>query len=250
MTSEDLFRAEWLKHEIYKLPPYEMAAMGGEIATDQATLFIAGYQAAIRQCFIAPESLQTERQWSSYAASEGSPVLAVENFETQSVTLSGEKTWIAAIEHVENLIVQIRDNGQVRHYFVPVSTKGLALVTNPTPKMLPELSQGRAHLDDIVIPLRQRLDGDEAKAFPLAEATMFLLALSANITQQASSSEIRSRALMTMDNITEHFPITPKRLLECYSDIQSLKLHPDNGSFVECNDLLTLYIGGLKKHLR
>ena len=257
MTNEANFRAAWLDQGIHELDPFDMAVAGGSIAADQATVFIAGYQAAIRRCFSSLSKLSNTTQWSSFAASEREPLAATEDTITKTVLLHGEKTWIAAIDHVENLIVQVREDGTKRFYYVPVDTPGLNLKPNSSPRMLPDLSQGIAQFDNVSVSLDYRLPDTAAKNFPATEATMFLIALCAAISNDKSLNDVPELAALAME-VTGNLPRAASTKIEelrgMYSRLNSILREEaattgNSDSIVQkCKDLIALYSRGLQNH--
>ena len=98
--------------------------------------------------------------------------------EAEGFRLDGYKTWIAAVDHVDDLVV--RASGEAAgYYLVPRGAPGLSLERNPAPSMLPGLSQGRARLSDVRLSSSRRLDSARVAAFGATEAYFIYVAFAA-----------------------------------------------------------------------
>ena len=92
MNEQDYY-ALW-QQTVTATDPFTMAQQGGSAAAEPATIFIAGYQAAIRATF--PEL--RDQLWYSFAVSEDRSETSTRpgvTLDTRRIT--GFKTWIAAV---------------------------------------------------------------------------------------------------------------------------------------------------------
>jgi len=172
-ATEHNYRTAWQSRfeQLNPPTPWALAVAGGQCAIDLANVFIAGYQAAIRATFSVAFT-----GWVSYAASEDRseinplPGLSVTRSPDQGYVLNGCKTWIAAIDHVDELVV--KGGGATPGYFrVARGTPGLTLAPNPkAPSMLPTLSQGRALFSNVLLDESAKLAPGQIKQFATLEA--------------------------------------------------------------------------------
>ena len=164
--------------------PLERALRHGACADRLAWVFCAGYQAALAEGF--PEF--DGPGWSCLAASvrEGATPCTFEHDEI-GPRLDGEKSWIAAVNQVDRLVVAVGE-GETRCFVhVTRGAEGLAFEDPGPASFLRELSQGRAHFDG-VRPGAGAVLADPARArrFRGAEALFVLAALAARLEDQAA----------------------------------------------------------------
>ena len=147
-----------------------MALTGGLVADRLAWVFMAGYQAACRHAFPTAQL----RSWVAYAASEDrksdEPLPGVTLHGTPSSgSLSGFKTWIAAANTVEQLVVKVGTGPEARYFLIDRTSPGLSIDTGPVAGFLPELSQGRAHFEATPVTDDNLLDASRVRQFGLLE---------------------------------------------------------------------------------
>ena len=159
-TSEATYAQAWrsMFAGVEHWRPFDLAVAGGACAEDLAQVFIAGYQAAIRATF--PDVAFAG--WAAFVVSEDRSVTnplpgVTAQADGDALVLNGHKSWIAAVDHVDDLVV--RASGEAAgYYLVPRGAPGLTLERNPAPSMLPELSQGRARLSNVRLSDLNKLD--------------------------------------------------------------------------------------------
>lgn len=173
------YHAAWLEHEVGIGDPFLTAALGGAIADRLAWVFLAGHQATVRHCF---PGLPAERGWSAFVNSEDRSGL----FPGTSLTggpgswrLSGSKSWIAAADHVDRLVVSARQN-EVPFAVIRRDLAGVLIESGEPRTYLSELVQGHAMFDNVVVG-DQQLFGDEDTfvVFRFAEPAYVRAALNA-----------------------------------------------------------------------
>lgn len=169
------FKAAW-----QALPEDSLASRaiaGGAVAGSLSEVFCAAYQSAVRQCF---EGLD-QNSWYCFAASEDRrgelPPVRLED-----TRLSGSKTWIAASDLVDKLVVTT--DGPI--VLVDRSAEGLRIENGEPKTFLPELAQGRAHFDATPISSTIRMKGD----FGLAEAFYVTCASAGYLSRWGSDAEL------------------------------------------------------------
>ena len=139
------WKAKANKHKVLA-DPKELAMIGGKLCLNATPsfIFIAGYQAAIRATFTEVKN----HNLLAYAASEDrsdgerKPGVTIEND-----CLYGVKTWVAASKFVEQLILKVGRGPSAKYVTVNVSASEISLSHKPTPRFLPELSQGEAEFN-------------------------------------------------------------------------------------------------------
>lgn len=190
------FCKAWRETVLPKWPckPVALAIRGGRMASQFAQVFIAGYQAAIRATFpqipfTGLATLAVSEDRNSIDPLPGVTWCAC----ADGVELSGYKTWVAACDQVEQLVVKARGQapGQSGYFLVDVNQPGLLLESNPNPSMLPQLSQGRASLQAVVLSSSRRVESDLVVGFGRAEALCIYAAFVAMVWQQSEQEPVR-----------------------------------------------------------
>jgi hypothetical protein len=139
MNEQDYY-TRW-QQNVAAADPFTMAKQAGSFALEPATVFMAGYQAAIRATF--PEL--GDQRWYSFAVSEDRS----ENSTRPGVTLdagriTGFKTWIAAVNCVDALVVKVGSGGDACYGVVSSDDEAVHLTANSAPRFLAAMSQGQA----------------------------------------------------------------------------------------------------------
>ncbi|XOV84955.1 MAG: hypothetical protein ACFHXK_07485 [bacterium] len=220
------------------------AVRGGWLAGNLSQVFIAGYQAAIRQTFSNPGLTGIAAFAVSEDRSTTSPLPGVIwHPHAEGVMLSGYKTWVAAIAQVEHLIVKARgkEAGQSGFFVVPVTLEKVQLDEYPAPSRLPGLSQGRAFLDQVVLPATGRLDSAHVADFARHEALFIysaFLALVWRSTPDGAKEKAAAGALL--EDMEQHFAAQTSTLdLSSFDEqVQSLRQQLAGGRWSEDADFL------------
>ena len=120
----------------------------GARAERLAWVFQAGYQSAVRACF--PEFHGPGLSCLAATTREGAEPCRLEE-DGPGWRLYGEKTWIAAVDHVARLVVAVDTADGPVFAHVPRDAAGLTL-ENPRPaSFLAELSQGTARFEGVAL---------------------------------------------------------------------------------------------------
>lgn len=210
--------------------PREIAEAGGALATTPGQIFIAGYQAAIRQTFAD----LLDKCWYSFAVTEDrnsenpKPGLTMSDHR-----VTGFKTWIAGAHNVDKIVVKV-GNGQEAQYGV-VDNDETVVITLRDGRFLSDMTQGMAEFCSS--PLTP-IDGSHVARFrqyepqfiyiaflacvakqdwPIAEQAQHLLVLDQNLKSLDQSVEELVNA-MSNHNLTlgENWPVD-QRLFTMYS---------------------------------
>ena len=166
--SEFEYKKIWIEHTSHIDDLLSMAVTGGLIADRLSWVFVAGYQAACRHAF----SNCSFEGWVAYAASEDrkeNPPLPAVTWDQQNNSVSGVKTWVAAAQTVDQLIIKIGSGSAARYGLVHRNAENLTIETGRTPRFLPELTQGLAHFDHVQGADVEILTGDQIRLFGLLE---------------------------------------------------------------------------------
>ena len=171
-----------------------MAIAGGLCADRLAWVFIAGYQAAIR-CTFSDAVLSG---WAAFAVSEDRqpdnplPGVTVQH-DSQGQVLTGHKTWVAAAEHIDQLIIKAGHRSNAQYFLLDRDEPGLTLTLRPAGNFLSELSQGAAHLNGVRVTKRQLLDGARVALFGPREALFIYAAFCAFVLAKSPDPTQRER---------------------------------------------------------
>ncbi len=165
------------QREVVSTRPFDMAVEAGRVAENPGLIFIAGYQAAIRATFPGLEA----KRWYSFAVSEDrSADSSRPGVTLEKMRVSGWKTWIAAVDCVDALVLKVGSGRGAQYGVVEVSDPGVELTTKPHPAFLPTMSQGAAQFTDARFsPLT---DCDRVARFREFEPAFIYVALLARLT--------------------------------------------------------------------
>lgn len=209
---EAAFRDAWLA-----LPdPAHLARLafeGGALADRLSFVFIAAYQAAVRAAFPA---LDTDG-WVTFAISEDRTG-AFAGTSLADGKLNGTKTWLAAADHVDEIIVSI--GLDVRQcYLVPRAMDGVSIESYPESAFLAGMSQGRATFDGVAVDALQRLslttDFAREEAFHVTCAAAGFLAREFHVADEGERYEeslAQGAALMSMTSASDDLPAVYERV--------------------------------------
>ena len=257
--TEAQYLALWRQHAEPQADFASMAIAGGLCADKLAWVFIAGYQAAIRCTF--PDALLSG--WAAFAVSEDrqpdNPLPGVTaQPDSQGQVLSGHKTWVAAVDQIDQLIVKAGRRGEAQYFLLGRDEPGLELNVRPAGKFLSELSQGAAHLNGVRATKRQLLEDSQVALFGPREALFiyaafcaFLLAKSPDPTQRE-----RCRAMLRRvpDLLAAGFSSAAdvSTLKQFDADVQQLlrdietDSFPRNASWPQDRGLISMYSKGIQ----
>ena len=137
--SEAAYKAHW--QTLGEQDPLALAFAGGAIADRLAWVFAAAYQGAVRACFDGAR----DGAWIALCVSEDRtgefPGVVLENG-----MLTGSKSWIAASDTVDQLIVSVGPSLHGGCHLLERNDPGVELVARPRKAFLGDLSQGAANL--------------------------------------------------------------------------------------------------------
>ena len=209
---------------------FELALKGGLIADRMAWVFMAGYQAAIRACFsLSNFNHHQSDHWLCIAVSEpkeeeGKPGVTYVDLEDH-FQLTGFKSWIAACDSVDALVVKAGRGKKAICLYLPADVEHLAISKKINPKVLVELSQGEAFLDNVIVSKDQLLDPLLLKVFPKFEAYYIYVAIGASIYAHTHEKDVdtASKALEFLENLEV-------AELDSESDIARLEGIPENAN--------------------
>lgn len=161
------------------MSPEDIALMGGRNANSLAQVFIAGYQAAVRRTF----KVNGDR-WSALAVSEDRsgnlPGLSLGS----DGRIHGYKTWVAACDHLDELIVSVGELPEGRLYRVPLPMEAVKIETKTGVGFLAEMSQGIACFEGVSPDSLEGLPSLELKQFARREPLYIYLALCGNLQKR------------------------------------------------------------------
>jgi hypothetical protein len=166
----------WMQNVAQQQDPALMAVKGGMLADRMAWVFVAGYQAALRRTFAD----QVLPGWAAFAVSEdrrNDPPLPGVDYQQSNgeFVVSGHKTWVAAVDSVEHLIIKAAKGERALYFNLPRKSQGLEFSARAA-SFLGEMSQGSAHLNAVRLPKDAALDTSEVAQFGVREALYIYLA--------------------------------------------------------------------------
>ena len=138
--NEQEFYEVW-QRDVRAIDPFDVAVEGGGLAENPGLIFIAGYQACIQATF--PEL--DKKLWYSFAVSEDrSPDSERPGVTRDEFTITGFKTWIAAVNQVDVLVLKVGNGEEAVYGTVPARSTEVILSSKQEPGFLPDMSQGQA----------------------------------------------------------------------------------------------------------
>ena len=178
-SSEAEWHSLWQTADVSHHDPLVIALLGGALADRLDWVFHAGYQGMMRYAFpFCPGS-----GWASYLVAEdktGEFPGTVVTKTAGHTQLSGCKSWVAGVEHVDHLIVRVSGTDDEVFLVVPAHGPGVVLSSREKPGFLSDLSQGFATFEDVVINDDQLFARAQLhQNFAYAEAFHVLVALNA-----------------------------------------------------------------------
>ena len=227
------------------------AAQGGLLADRMAWVFVAGYQCALRHTFaeLPAEGI------AAFAVSEDRkndpPLPGVKSLQHNGgVQVSGYKTWVACSASLSQLVIKA-DRGEAANYYcIERATKGLSL-TDKHGGFLAEMSQGVAHLDNVVV--TTPLDASQVAHFGLRETLYIYMAFCAWAGKLVAQTERCERLIQRLATLVENLPANLEGLAELKEvdhAVQSLIAEvPERATPAWGKDqrLISMYSPGLQK---
>lgn len=196
VRDEKQFKEAWRLEAAPGRTPLEQAFRGGMLTDNLAFLFIAGYQAAIRHCFGVEGG-----QWSAFAVSEDQseenplPGLSLTtNSQDDTGTLNGYKTWVAACNSIDEIIVTATDVEHTTHLFrIERDQAGIEIIPRPVkPSFLGDMSQGTAHFSNVQVSRNDQPDAGRLKAFASTEPLYLYLSFAGFLHSRSPETAIET----------------------------------------------------------
>lgn len=232
--------------------PAMHAAVGGVYADRLAWVFAAGYQVAVRQYF----GIEAQG-WLAYCASEDRSgelpgVIATES--DGGWRLNGNKTWVAAVDHVERLVVAVKGR-PAQHFLIEAAGAGVRLSAKPTPSFLADLSQGTAQFSDADAAMQVELS--PGKPFHVLEALAIYTAFCGFVIAGfEESAAAHARSVLAANSLLWQAAMDPaeirqlqmmdREIQQLRKDIDELARHLVPGWLTD-NKLISMYSRGLQK---
>lgn len=191
---EAAYRELWDASAAGASSSWAMALLGGACADRLSWLFLAGYQGAVRAAF----ALETSG-WLAFIASEDrgeeDPLPGVSVSIAGGIErLNGYKTWVAAVEHVDELVVLVGPRESARLFRVERQRPGLELSARPRAGFLGAMSQGHAAFRDLELRGDDELAPITLRDFPLYEASHLYAAFAGFLATRAWLADGAARA--------------------------------------------------------
>jgi hypothetical protein len=199
-SSEGEWRQNWIANNLSSLEPLAMALAGGALADRLAWVFHAGYQGMMRSAFpFCPKD-----GWASYLVAEDKtgefPGAAIKK-KGESWTLSGSKSWVAASDHVDYLVVRIMSENSL--ILLARNDPGVVLSSRDAPGFLADLSQGFATFEQVNLQENQVYSGEIlphnfAQSEPLHVLTALNAFMASYILKHGGDPDILKLALSSL----------------------------------------------------
>ncbi|HJN52929.1 MAG: hypothetical protein QGI68_01480 [Pseudomonadales bacterium] len=140
----------WMTEDVSGHAPLGIALVGGALADRPAWVFHAGYQGMMHYAF----PFCPNQGWASYLVAEDKsgefPPAAVTK-SAGRLRLSGSKSWVAASDHVNHLVVQVKCPDEDIMVLVERDEPGVMLSSRDKPGFLADMSQGFASFEAVTI---------------------------------------------------------------------------------------------------
>lgn len=216
LQDEAAYHQAWQQAGLAARSPAQAAFEGGLLADRPAWVFVAGYQAAIRAVFPEIEC----PGWLAFAVTEdrsdpdSALVAQADDAEWQ---LTGRKTWVAAVNQVEELIVSARCRGRTELFRLAADIKGVILDARAAPGFLGAMSQGRALFE--AAPAARLDDPGRRRRFAGAEALAMMLAATGYARRHSTAAsadalgQLEALAAPLSDALARAEELDPEQLL-------------------------------------
>jgi hypothetical protein len=255
-ATEESYRQLWLSGVAQQNDLGLMAVQGGLLADRLAWVFVAGYQAALRRTF--PD--QACSGWAALAVSEdrrGDPPLPGVDYQRldNGFAISGHKTWVAAVNSVEHLIIKAGAGERALYFNLPRSTPGLEFSSRPA-TFLGEMSQGIAHLSEVNLPTDAAIDARAVAQFGQREALYIYLAFLAYAGRRWLRDTAQDDCLILIQRLDQalaetHLPLAEVKALDLA--VQSIlsavapKAGTANERWAKDQRLISMYSPGIQQ---
>ena len=147
---ENTWNEVWKTKDVSSNDTMTTALIGGALADRLAWVFHAGYQGMMRYAF----PFCPRKGWASYLVAEDKtgeyPGTTLSKAENGRI-LSGFKSWVAASDHVDHLVVQVAGSDDNTLVLVERDDQGVSLSSREKPGFLGDLSQGFAAFENVFI---------------------------------------------------------------------------------------------------
>lgn len=200
---ERTFYSLWQNQVVSQAPsemaPFKIALRGGELAETCGQIFIAGYQAAVRRIF--PEI--DHGGWCCFAVTEDRGGDA--NFPGVTVAgdkVSGFKTWIAAADCVDLLVLKVGTGDGALFGSVSADDPGVTIRLRPG-RFLADMSQGAAEFKDAAF--KQFSDVSQVREFRRFEPYYIYVAFLARLS--TLDNGVSKMALTTLEQQVKAFDL-------------------------------------------
>ena len=221
---EGSFHRLWQQQGLSLLPPSELAFVGGGLADRPAWVFIAGYQAALRQCFpvfaataragasaseSSRSSVSNSVGWGSYLVSEQRdatkrPTCLVTE-KAAGFMLNGTKSWLASAAHLQWLIVKVQHGELTHQLLVPADRAGVQILGRNSGEFLSEMSVAGASFRDTSVETTEDLATSQqyAHKFVFIESRCLMIALCGHFIAVAQRANLDTERLIQARLIIE-----------------------------------------------
>ena len=184
-STESKWNENWMSNDVSAHEPLVIALLGGAMADRLAWVFHAGYQGMMRYAF----PFCPQQGWASYLVAEDKtgeyPGTVLTKSDDQN-KLSGYKSWVAASDHVDHLVVQVTGSEENTLLLIDRNEAGVSLSSRESPGFLADLSQGFAAFESVSVAAERVFSSaDQPPNFAQSEPHHVLTALNAFMTSQA-----------------------------------------------------------------
>ena len=255
-SEETAYLQLWIQQVSQQQDPALMAVHGGMLADRMAWVFVAGYQAALRRTF--PD--QALPRWAALAVSEdrrNDPPLPGVDYQLNDgeFVISGHKTWVAAVNSVEHLVIKAGKGARALYFNLPRTTEGLEFSSRAA-SFLGEMSQGSAHLSAVRLAADAALDASEIPHFGVREALYIYLAFLGYAGQRwsnAVSSEDCLALILRLSRALAETVLPVAELKAIDTDVQKILLDispavgADNERWEKDQRLISMYSPGIQQ---
>ncbi|MCB1645012.1 MAG: hypothetical protein KDI36_06145 [Pseudomonadales bacterium] len=179
-ATEQAFKEIWHDH-IATESLFNLALSGGLLADRLSWVFISAYQAAIRACF----PTVNHQGWGSFAVSEDKTGEFPGTHLSPDNQLSGNKSWLAAAQHLDYLLVTIGPDIRQGVVLIRRDDPALDITVKPRARFLGDMSQGFACVTGLQVTDSCRADTTMARHFGMAEPFFVMTASSGYLLKEA-----------------------------------------------------------------
>jgi len=180
-------------------------------------------------------------------------------YDSVNATISGVKTWVAAVKNINSLVVKVGQSDQARYLHLPVELPGVHLKPRPPGGFLAGLSQGSVEFEQVAVLPEQQLDAGVAGQFRFLESlyiyVAFLAFIKPRMTQVTQVDELLNMAAILagadfqLAVTAQQYALFDQGVQDCLRQFERHSI-PADESWSKDRALIEMYSKGIQQHAK